>query len=96
MEEQARQVEGPRRWQLVVRGSSAHEHDELPHVGKSHMLTLGCSCCLLGVGRWRDCKPDALFLLLGWELGTLSKKKRHYLGNFPNMGGGSSQIPKLL
>ena len=24
------------------------------------------------------------------------KKKRYYLGIFPNMGGGSSQIPKLL
>ena len=27
---------------------------------------------------------------------ALKKKKRHYLGIFPNMGGGSSQIPKLL
>ena len=68
VEEKARQVEGPRRWQLVVRGSSAQDHDELTHVGKSHMLTLGCSCCLLRVGRWRDCKPDALLLLLRWEI----------------------------
>ena len=30
------------------------------------------------------------------QLGMLSKKKRYYLGIFPNMGGGSSQIPKLF
>ena len=30
------------------------------------------------------------------DLGTLSKKKTITFGNFPNMGGGSSQIPKLL
>ena len=27
---------------------------------------------------------------------AFKKKQRHYLGIFPNMGGGSSQIPKLL
>ena len=27
---------------------------------------------------------------------ALKKEKRYYLGIFPNMGGGSSQIPKLL
>ena len=27
---------------------------------------------------------------------ALKEKKRYYLGIFPNMGGGSSQIPKLL
>ena len=27
---------------------------------------------------------------------ALKRKKRYYLGIFPNMGGGSSQIPKLL
>ena len=28
--------------------------------------------------------------------GTLSKKKRHYLGNFPNMGGGVFPNPKTF
>ena len=42
------------------------------------------------------------FLMLWFKKDTvgfryaLKKKKRYYLGNFPNMGGGSSQIPKLL
>ena len=47
---------------------------------------------LLGGADWRqEDKVGRVSLRYAFK-----KKKRHYLGNFPNMGGGSSQIPKLL
>ena len=51
-------------------------------------LTLRRFCC---TAIWLFCDRAAAAVRY-----AVKRKKRYYLGIFPNMGGGSSQIPKLL
>ena len=66
------------------------DHDGDDIVGEDIMMTIVMVMMMVVV-------VVVMTMIKRTELGTLSnKKKRYYLGIFPNMGGGSSQISKLL